>query len=80
MASEPEKLGFYDDIENLKKLCNFLRTNEGPPVREAVEMDKRVHYLKGVCFKSTGKNTLVKYEHLTLTYFILYTFERRETC
>lgn len=52
MASEPEKLGFYDDIENLKKLCNFLRTNEGPPVREAVEMDKRVHYLKGVCVLS----------------------------
>jgi len=39
--------GFYDDEENLKKLCDFLRGKEGPPVREAIEMDKRVYYLKG---------------------------------
>jgi len=38
---------FYEKEENLKKLCDFLRSNEGPPVREAVEMDKRVYYLKG---------------------------------
>jgi hypothetical protein len=38
---------FYEDLENLKKLCNFLRTREGPPVREALLMEKRVHYLKG---------------------------------
>lgn len=38
---------FYEDVENLKKLCNFLRTKHGPPVREALLMDKRVHYLKG---------------------------------
>lgn len=38
---------FYDQEENLQKLCNFLRSNEGPPVREALLMDKRVHYLKG---------------------------------
>uniref|UniRef100_A0A6U3TY49 Translocation protein SEC62 n=1 Tax=Ditylum brightwellii TaxID=49249 RepID=A0A6U3TY49_9STRA len=42
-----EELTFYEDEENLKKLCNFLRSTEGPPVREAIEMDKRVYYLKG---------------------------------
>lgn len=39
--------GFYEDIENLKRLCDFLRSNQGPPVREALLMDKRVLYLKG---------------------------------
>jgi len=43
-----EELTFYEDEENLKKLCNFLRSTEGPPVREAIEMDKRVYYLKGM--------------------------------
>jgi len=38
---------FYEDVENLKKLCNFLRTKEGPAIREALLMEKRVHYLKG---------------------------------
>jgi hypothetical protein len=38
---------FYADEENLKKLCDFLRSNEGPPVREALLMEKRVLYLKG---------------------------------
>lgn len=38
---------FYEDEETLKKLCDFLRSAEGPPVREAVEMEKRVYYLKG---------------------------------
>ena len=47
-GKEAEKTGFYDEEENLKKLCNFLRSTEGPKVREAVEMDKRVYYLKGV--------------------------------
>lgn len=42
-----EALSFYEEEEHLTKLCNFLRSNEGPPVREAVEMDKRVYYLKG---------------------------------
>jgi hypothetical protein len=41
------KLSFYDDIENLKKLCNFLRSDDGPTVREALLMDKRVVYVKG---------------------------------
>lgn len=45
MSSEDS--AFYDDIANLKKLCNFLRGPDGPKVREAVEMDKRVLYLKG---------------------------------
>ena len=43
-AAEPS---FYDDEDNRKKLCNFLRSREGPPVREALLMEKRVHYLKG---------------------------------
>lgn len=46
-VAEEEELSFYEDVENLKKLCDFLRSTQGPPVREAVEMDKRVHYLKG---------------------------------
>ena len=44
MTAETE---FYDDVENIKKLCDFLRSPDGPAVREAVEMDKRVYYLKG---------------------------------
>lgn len=39
--------GFYNDLGNLKKLCNFLRGREGPAVREALLMEKRVYYLKG---------------------------------
>ena len=42
-----ETQSFYDDEDHLKKLCDFLRSKEGPPVREAVLMEKRVHYLKG---------------------------------
>lgn len=42
-----DTLSFYEDEKNLKKLCDFLRSSEGPPVREAIEMDKRVYYLKG---------------------------------
>ena len=42
---------FYDDEENLKKLCDFLRSRDGPAVREALLMEKRVYYLKG---KSSG--------------------------
>ena len=38
---------FYEDEKHLMKLCDFLRSSEGPPVREAVEMDKRVYYIKG---------------------------------
>eukprot|EP00529_Nitzschia_sp_RCC80_P029165 CAMPEP_0113496010 /NCGR_PEP_ID=MMETSP0014_2-20120614/29901_1 /TAXON_ID=2857 /ORGANISM="Nitzschia sp." /LENGTH=331 /DNA_ID=CAMNT_0000389919 /DNA_START=191 /DNA_END=1186 /DNA_ORIENTATION=- /assembly_acc=CAM_ASM_000159 len=38
---------FYEKEENLKLLCNFLRTGDGPPVREALLMEKRVYYLKG---------------------------------
>lgn len=38
---------FYDDEDNVKKLCDFLRSSEGPAVREALLMEKRVHYLKG---------------------------------
>jgi len=45
--AEPVELAFYEDEKNLAKLCDYLRSNEGPSVREAVEMDKRVYYLKG---------------------------------
>lgn len=38
---------FYEEEENLQKLCDFLRSAEGPAVREAIEMEKRVYYLKG---------------------------------
>ena len=38
---------FYEKEENLMKLCDFLRSRDGPPVREALLMEKRVHYLKG---------------------------------
>jgi len=49
--SSDSNISFYEDPENLKKLCNFLRSSEGPPVREAIEMEKRVYYLKGTsCF------------------------------
>lgn len=50
MAAKTEESGipsFYTEEENLQKLCNFLRSNEGPPVRNALLMDKRVLYLKG---------------------------------
>ena len=56
-AAEADEGGFYDDIENLKKLCDFLRSKEGPAVREAVEMDKRVYYLKGELFKEFFSST-----------------------
>lgn len=42
-----EEDSFYDDPENLKKLCDFLRSRQGPAIREALLMEKRVHYLKG---------------------------------
>mmetsp|Transcript_37294 Transcript_37294/g.57254 ORF Transcript_37294/g.57254 Transcript_37294/m.57254 type:complete len:330 (+) Transcript_37294:58-1047(+) len=46
-TAEGGKVSFYEEEENLKTLCNFLRSREGPPVREAIEMEKRVYYLKG---------------------------------
>lgn len=45
--TEDKQPTFYENDENLKKLCDFLRSNEGPPVREALLMEKRVHYIKG---------------------------------
>jgi len=38
---------FYESDESLIKLCDFLRGSEGPSLREAIEMDKRVYYIKG---------------------------------
>ena len=46
-TSTADATPFYEDEKNLKTLCNFLRSNDGPAVREAIEMDKRVYYLKG---------------------------------
>ena len=43
----PAAKEFYEDQKNLNKLCNFLRSADGPAVREAVMMDKRVYYIKG---------------------------------
>jgi hypothetical protein len=44
---------FYEDAANLKKLCDFLRSRHGPPVREALLLEKRVHYLKGTYYSWT---------------------------
>lgn len=38
---------YYDDVDHLKKLCDFLRSRQGPAIREALLMEKRVQYLKG---------------------------------
>ena len=46
---EEKVSSFYDDVDNQKKLCDFLRSKQGPPVREALLMEKRVHYMKGTC-------------------------------
>lgn len=46
-AEEKKEPSFYDEEEHLQKLCDFLRSREGPPVREALLMEKRVHYIKG---------------------------------
>jgi hypothetical protein len=46
-SSTTDAASFYEDENNLKLLCDFLRSSEGPAVREAIEMDKRVYYLKG---------------------------------
>mmetsp|Transcript_91465 Transcript_91465/g.136936 ORF Transcript_91465/g.136936 Transcript_91465/m.136936 type:complete len:327 (+) Transcript_91465:31-1011(+) len=46
-SDETKTPSFYEDEDNLRKLCDFLRSSEGPPVREALLMEKRVYYLKG---------------------------------
>lgn len=46
-TEEKKKPSFYDEEDNQKKLCDFLRSREGPGIREALLMEKRVHYLKG---------------------------------
>ena len=44
-----EEVPYWENEENLKKLCDFLRSQDGAAVREAVEerIEKRVHYIKG---------------------------------
>lgn len=46
-ASVSKCLAFYQEPGNLKKLCDFLRSRQGPALREAVLMDQRVYYIKG---------------------------------
>lgn len=68
-VAEATPVSFYEDVENLKKLCNFLRSKEGPPVREAIELDKRVHYLKGACDNDecTCRNASISQSFLILS-------------
>jgi len=51
MTSKGEKAAtsYWEELENLNRLCDFLRSSEGVVVREAVEerIEKRVHYMKG---------------------------------
>jgi len=47
-TEKDEEPSFYEIEANLEKLCEFLRSSDGPAVREAIEMDKRVYYLKGM--------------------------------
>lgn len=58
---------FYEEEENLKKLCNFLRSAEGPAVREAIEMEKRVYYLKGTGFVTLNV-AMIRMELMRLTF------------
>jgi hypothetical protein len=46
-STSSSDIAYYESHENLKKLCNFLRSRQGPAVREALLMDRRVHYIKG---------------------------------
>ena len=47
-AKVSKALAFYQEPGNLKKLCDFLRSRQGPALREAVLMDQRVYYIKGM--------------------------------
>jgi hypothetical protein len=63
---------FYGEEKNLKALCDFLRSSEGPAVREAIEMDKRVYYLKGESSKHLIEidfqdDNSMELHHLTLS-------------
>jgi Na+/phosphate symporter len=65
---------FYGEEKNLKALCDFLRSSEGPAVREAIEMDKRVYYLKGESSKRSIDRLIdfqddnsMELHHLTLS-------------
>jgi hypothetical protein len=56
--AEEKPKSFYDDTANLNKLCDFLRSGQGPPIREALLMEKRVHYLKGTKDAGFGSSTM----------------------
>ena len=71
MAPAADAVSFYEDEKNLKKLCDFLRSSEGPPVREAIEMDKRVYYLKGKFPLSSEININVADHHASFFHISL---------
>lgn len=71
---------FYEDEKHLMKLCDFLRSSEGPPVREAIEMDKRVYYIKGELGELTSCVVVVRLpgQHFILIPNILKYYYRGE--
>jgi hypothetical protein len=54
-STSSSDIAYYESNENLKKLCNFLRSRQGPAVREALLMDRRVHYIKGMLIYWTSR-------------------------
>ncbi|KAL7562689.1 hypothetical protein ACA910_006376 [Epithemia clementina (nom. ined.)] len=46
-SSLSKTVEFYQELNNQKQLCNFLRSRQGPKLREAVCMGQRVYYIKG---------------------------------
>lgn len=72
----PAAKEFYEDQKNLNKLCNFLRSADGPAVREAIMMDKRVYYIKGefmklrFCVSSPSDHSLSLYTVVSSVFVI----------
>lgn len=65
---------FYEDDKNLKKLCDFLRSRHGPPVREALLLEKRVHYLKGKNINATMRFIFLLFQ--IVSFVIIYISHR----
>jgi hypothetical protein len=69
-ANAATTTSFYEEPEHLKKLCDFLRSRHGLPVREALLMEKRVHYLKGTSVHTNVHRTTLDArlsDHLALS-------------
>mmetsp|Transcript_546 Transcript_546/g.728 ORF Transcript_546/g.728 Transcript_546/m.728 type:complete len:333 (+) Transcript_546:276-1274(+) len=47
MSTETKPTEFYQDVQALRKLCDFLRSRQGPKTREGVCRGQRIHYIKG---------------------------------